>query len=104
MHKRGQYFIIFEKPGNLPEKLKAFYKLQLLDNLIIFVEILLRFLITHVYGKEFGICFILFRSCVICRNKKELVSMHSQKPCLSKTYLLVRRLSRFQIIFSEVIK
>ena len=54
MHKRGQDFIVFEKPGNLPEKLKAFYELQLLDSLIIFVEILLRFLITRVYGRGFG--------------------------------------------------
>ena len=36
-----------------------------------------RFLLTTVYKKVFRIFFILFRSCVICKDKKDLVFAHS---------------------------
>ena len=36
-----------------------------------------RFLLTNIYKKLLGIFFILFRSWVVCKNQKDLVSTHS---------------------------
>ena len=43
---------------------------------IFFLKLSTRFLITSVYETVFGIFFILFRSWVICKNQKDLVSTY----------------------------
>ena len=71
-----------------------------------------RFLLTNVYKRVFGIFFILFRSWVICKNKKDLVSKHSffiflliNNDTLLKTLLSrkrVQNLSKKILIFVAV--
>ena len=41
------------------------------------LKLFTRFLFTNTYKRVFGIFLILFRSWVICKNKKDLVSTHS---------------------------
>ena len=73
MHNPTQKFrqgsMVFEEPGILSEKVKF---LTSSNYLILFFEIYTYFLLTNVFKRVFKICFILFRSWVICQNKKRL--------------------------------
>ena len=55
------------------------------DFINFFLKFCMCFLLTNVYKRVCGIFSVLFRIWVICQNKKDLVSTHSQKPGLSIT-------------------
>ena len=75
--KFRQSAIVFEKPGFLSEKLKILTSSNYDGVQYFWLKLCTRFLLTYVHKRVFRIFFILFRSWVTCKNKKNLVSTHS---------------------------
>ena len=72
-----QSSIVSEKPGYLAEKLKTLTSSSYHRVQYILLKLRISSLLTNFYKTVLGIFFILFRSWVICKNKKNLVSTHS---------------------------
>ena len=77
IQKLRQSSIFFEKPGFLSEKLKNLTSSNYHRVQCFLLKLHTCVLLTNVYKSVFGIFFILFRSWVICKNRKDLVSTHS---------------------------
>ena len=77
LQKFRQSSIVFEKPGILSEKVKTLRSSNYHRVQNFLLKLRTPFLLTNVYERVFGIFFILFRSWVICKNQKDLVSAHS---------------------------
>ena len=71
IQKFRQNSIVFEKLG-LSEKLKTLTSSNYHRVQNFLLKLRTRFLLMNVYEMVFGIFFILFRSWVICKNKKRL--------------------------------
>ena len=73
-----QKFIIYKKPGFLPQKSKALTSSNYHRIQYFLLKICTRFLLTNVYKRVFGISFILFISRAINKNvKNECVETRS---------------------------
>ena len=70
-----QTSIVFKKPGILSENLKTLMSSNYPTVQYFLLKFCTHFLLTNVYKRVCRI-FILFRSWVICKNKKDLVSTH----------------------------
>ena len=73
--KFRQSSIVFEKPGILSQNLKTLMSFNYPTVQYFLLKLRTRFLLTNVCKRERGIFF--FKSWVICKNKKDLVSTHS---------------------------
>ena len=68
--KFKQSFIVFEKPGILSENLKTLTSSNYPTVQYFLLKLRTRFLLTNVYKLCVGFFLILFRSSIICKNKK----------------------------------
>ena len=76
--KFRQSSIVFEKPGILSENLETLMSSNCPTVKYFLLKLCIRFLLTSVYKRVCGGGGgILFRSWVICKDKKDLVSTHS---------------------------
>ena len=94
--KFRQSSIVCEKPGFLSEKLKPLTSSNYHRVQYFLLKLRTRFLHTNVYKRVFGIFFILFRSWVICKIKKDLVSTHS-----FFTFLLINNSTPLKTLLSR---
>ena len=77
IQKFRQSSIIFEKPSILSENLKTLTGSNYPTVQYFLLKLCTRFRLTNAYKMVCGIFLILFRSWVICKNKKDVVSTHS---------------------------
>ena len=70
IQKFRQSSIVFEKPGILSENLRTLTSSNYPTVQYFLLRLRTRFLLSTVYKEVYGIFVILFRSWVICKNKK----------------------------------
>ena len=76
IHKFGQSSIVFEKSGILFKIWKILTSFNYPTVQLFWLKLGTRFLLTNIYKRVCGNFFILFRSWVICKNWKDLVSAY----------------------------
>ena len=77
IQKFRQSTIVLEKPGILSENLKTLTSSSYPTAQYFLLKLHTRFLLTNVYKRVVGIFIILFRSWVIWKSYKNLISTHS---------------------------
>ena len=77
IQKFGQNSIVFEKPGILSENLKILTRFNYPTVPYFLLKFCTRFLLTNVYKKVCGMCFIFLDLELFAKIKKDLVSTHS---------------------------
>ena len=104
IQKFRQSSIVFEKPGILSENLKTLTSSNYPAVQYFLLKLRTCFLLTNVYKRLCEIFLILFRSWVICKIKKDLVSTHS----IFTLLLITQDLSKIKKIpehsFVDIIK
>ena len=80
MQKFGQSSIVFENPGILSEKLKTLTSSNNQRVEYFLLKFFTRFLLTKAYKRVLGIFLFCLDLELFTKIKKDLVSIHSQKP------------------------
>ena len=104
VQKFRQSSIVVEKPVILSENLKTVTSSNYPRVQFFFLKLCTRFLLTNVYKRMCGGFFILFRSWVICKKEKGLVSTHKFFTILLITQDLNKIKKNSEHSFLDIIK